>query len=293
VLVDGSSTVLPISEAILALYASRLVTDITIASSGTSGGFQKFCQAEIAIAGASRPITAAEMKFCQSNGVQCIELPVAFDGIAVVVDKNNEHVKALSVKELQRLWEPKAEGSLVQCSDLRAGLPKQRFQLAGPGLQSGTFDFFARAVVGSEHASRSDYKASEDDRELVDFVASTPGALGYFGLAYYAKNRDRLQAVAIDDGVAENGDGAIEPSPETVANGTYHRLSRPVSSMSMPAMPDATRCGIVSSSTCAPQGSLLPMSAMSRFRSRYSSWHRTASRKEKPGLFSTAMPSWA
>jgi phosphate transport system substrate-binding protein len=220
--------VLPISEAVLALYASRLVTDIEIASSGTGGGFQKFCQKQTAITGASRPITATEMKFCESNDVEYIELPVAFDGIAVVVHHHNTFMKSMTVQELKKLWETTAEGNLMQWNDLRAGLPDERIFLAGPGLKSGTFDFFTRAVIGAEHASRSDYKASEDDRELVEFVAKTPGALGYFGLAYYTQNRARLRAVAIDDGVPNNGDGAIAPNPETVANATYQPLSRPV-----------------------------------------------------------------
>jgi phosphate transport system substrate-binding protein len=228
VLIDGSSTVLPISESVRALYAPRLVSDVKITSSGTGGGFKKFCRRQTQINGASRPITATEAKLCRTHGVSYIELPVAFDGLAVVVHQDNPFLESMTVEQLKKLWEPAAEGNVMRWKDLDPRLPDASIHLAGPGLDSGTFDFFTSAVVGSEHASRSDYKASENDHELVDFVANTPGALGYFGLAYYAKNRDRLGLVAIDDGNPDNGKGAIDPSPETVVNGTYQPLSRPV-----------------------------------------------------------------
>jgi len=228
VLVDGSSTVLPISKSVLALYASRLVTDIRIEGAGTGAGFQKFCAGKTAINGASRPITATEMKLCNDNNVEYIELPIAFDGVAVVVGKANDFIESMTVDELEKLWEAAAEGNILEWSDLRKGLPETPIKLAGPGLESGTFDFFTTAVIGGEHASRSDYKASEDDQVLVDYVATTPGALAYFGLAYYAKNKDRLRAIAIDDGQVENGKAPVLPSPETVADGSYQPLSRPL-----------------------------------------------------------------
>jgi len=228
VLVDGSSTVLPISKAVLALYASHLVTDIRIEGTGTGSGFKKFCGGKTAINGASRPITTTEMRLCADNHVEYIELPIAFDGVAVVVGNDNDFLESLTVAELEKLWGAPAEGSVVQWSDLRKGLPAIPVRLAGPGLESGTFDFFTTAIIGGEHASRSDYKASEDDQELVDYVATTPGALAYFGLAYYAKNRDRLRAVPVDDGHDENGKGAIMPSPTTIADASYEPLSRPL-----------------------------------------------------------------
>lgn len=228
VLVDGSSTVLPISKAVLALYASHLVTDIRIEGSGTGSGFKKFCQGKSAINGASRPITTAEMRLCADNHVEYIELPIAFDGVAVVVGNENDFLESVTVAELKKLWEAAAEGTVLQWSDVRKGLPATPVRLAGPGIESGTFDFFTTAIIGGERASRSDYKASEDDQELVDYVATTPGALAYFGLAYYTKNRDRLRAVAIDDGHDENGKGAIMPGPATIADASYQPLSRPL-----------------------------------------------------------------
>lgn len=228
VLVDGSSTVLPISKSVLALYASRLVTDIRIEGTGTGVGFKKFCQGKTAINGASRPITSTEMKLCADHEVEYMELPIAFDGVAVVVGKESDFIESMTVAELKKLWEAPAENTLLHWSALRKGLPDTPLRLAGPGLESGTFDFFTTAVIGGEHASRSDYKASENDQELVDYVAATPGALGYFGLAYYTKNKDRLRAIAIDDGHDENGKGPVAPSPETIADGTYQPLSRPL-----------------------------------------------------------------
>ncbi len=228
VLVDGSSTVLPISEAVLALYAPRLVTDIEISASGTGGGFKKFCHRQTAISGASRPIASTEMKLCDAHGVEYIELPVAFDGVAVVVGRDNDFLESMTVAELKKLWQTTAQGNVTEWKDVRSGLPDERIRLAGPGIASGTFDFFTMAIVGAEHASRSDYRASEDDRELVDYIATTPGALGYFGLSYYIKNKDRLRAIPIDDENPDNGKGPVMPSAETVANATYQPLSRPV-----------------------------------------------------------------
>lgn len=228
VLVDGSSTVHPISESVLALYAPRLVTDVRLKASGTGAGFKRFCRGETSINGASRPINGNEMKLCAENALDFIELPVAFDGVAVVVGKQNEFLESTTVEELRKLWEPAAEGAVMRWSDLRSGFPDTPIQLAGPGLESGTFDFFTKAVVGSEHGCRSDYRASENDHELVDFIADNPNALGYFGLAYYARNKQRLRSLGVDDADDENGSGAILPSAQTVTDGSYQPLSRPI-----------------------------------------------------------------
>lgn len=228
VVIDGSSTVLPISESVLAMYAPHLVGDIEIEGHGTSAGFKNFCRKRTDINGASRPISLPEMKLCKQNSVEFIELPVAFDGVAVVASQKNTFIRSLTVAQLKKLWEPAAEGVILRWRDLDPTLPDERIELAGPGLDSGTFDFFTKAVVGEEHSSRSDYKASEDDEELVEFVAERANALGYFGLAYYTKNEKRLRIVPIDDNNDKNGDGAVEPNAETINDGTYQPLARPL-----------------------------------------------------------------
>lgn len=228
VLVDGSSTVGPISRAVLDLYASELVTDVRLETSGTGGGFKKFCRKQTAINGASRPISPTEAKLCEDNGVAFVELPVAFDGIAVVVPRTNDWAQSITVAELKKIWQPSSEGSVETWKDVRSSFPAEPLTLIGPGLESGTFDFFTQAIVGQEGESRSDYVASEIDAEIADKVASAPGGLGYFGLAHATRNAARLRIVPIDDGDDENGKGAVAPSRETVTDGTYQPLSRPV-----------------------------------------------------------------
>ncbi len=228
ILVDGSSTVGPINRAVLDLYAANLVTDIQLEISGTGGGFKKFCRKQTSINAASRPISSSETKLCDDNGVSFIELPVAFDGVAVAVPRSNTWLKSLTVAELKKMWQPSAEGSVQSWKAVRSSFPDEPLQLFGPGLDSGTFDFFTQAIVGQEGSSRSDYVASEDDNKLVGQLEAHKGGIGYFGLAYYAKNSQALRLVPIDDGVAGNGDGPIEPTRETVADGTYVPLSRPL-----------------------------------------------------------------
>jgi phosphate transport system substrate-binding protein len=226
--VDGSSTVLPITQHVAGSYAARSSTIIDAVGSGTGAGFKKLCIGKVAIVGASRPITPVEVKACGQAGIQYIEMPVAFDGIAVVVHPENTWATSLTVAELKKLWEPAAQGAVRRWSDLRAGWPDAPIALFGPGAESGTFDYFTRAIVGEEKASRGDFQASEDDDVLVAGVAADRHALGYFGFAYYQKNKDRLHLVAIDDGNPGNGDGAILPSTDTIAAGTYQPLSRPL-----------------------------------------------------------------
>lgn len=228
ILVDGSSTVFPISEGVLNLYASRLVTDVKIDVSGTGGGFKKFCRKQTTLNGASRPINPVEEKLCQNNGVHFIELPVAFDGVAVVVPHDNEWVDSLSIAELKTIWRSESEGSVLSWQDVRKSFPDQPLKLYGPGLDSGTFDFFTGAINGSEGSSRSDYTSSEDDEELVNLVANDPNGLGYFGLAYQQRNKERLRAIPVDDGIDDNGNGPILPSAESVAAGSYQPLARPL-----------------------------------------------------------------
>ncbi len=229
VVCDGSSTVYPITEAVAEEFQKENpAVRVTVGISGTGGGFKKFTRGEIDISDASRPIKASEEETAVKNQIEYIELPVAFDGLAVMVHPSNRWATWMTVKELKKLWEPAAQGKITRWSQLRAGWPDQEIHLFGPGVDSGTFDYFTEAICGKEKASRGDYTSSEDDNVLVQGIASDPLALGYFGLAYYEHNKDRLKRVAIDDQNPSNGDGPIEPSFETVSNGTYQPLARPL-----------------------------------------------------------------
>ena len=227
--IDGSSTVFPISEAVAEEFQrERDDARITVGISGTGGGFQKFCRGEIDISDASRPIKAVEREACAASRVAFIELPVAYDGLAVVVHPSNTWVASLTVAELRRLWEPAAEGKIRLWNQIRPEWPDREVHLFGAGVDSGTFDYFTEAINGKEGASRGDYTSSEDDNVIVQGVSRDEGALGYFGYAYYAENQQALKLVAIDDGNDANGTGPIAPSPETVRDGQYQPLSRPI-----------------------------------------------------------------
>jgi phosphate transport system substrate-binding protein len=222
--VDGSSTVLPISEAVAEEFAkAHPKVQPTVGKSGTGGGFKKFANGEIDITGASRPIREEEDALCKKNGIEYIEIPVAYDAMAVVVNPQNTWCDSLTVAELKKIWEPAAQGKIVNWSQVRPGFPNERLVLFGAGTDSGTFDYFTAAIVGKEKASRGDYTGSEDDDILVQGVSRAKGGLGYFGLAYYENNQDKLKLVAID-----NGSGPVKPSRETVLNGTYQPLARPL-----------------------------------------------------------------
>lgn len=224
VTIDGSSTVLPVSRAMAAAFetVNHGVT-VSIESSGTGGGFTKLCTGQVDMIGASRPINARESQDCRSHGIDFIELPIAFDSLSVVVNPQNTFAACLTVPELRKMWEPAAEGKITHWDQIRSSFPPQPLALFGPGPASGTFDYFTLAIVGQERSSRNDYRKSEDDDALVTWVAANPGALGYFGYAYYLENRDKLRPVSID-----NGRGCVEPSAQTVSDGTYQPLSRPI-----------------------------------------------------------------
>ncbi|GAB4563983.1 MAG: PstS family phosphate ABC transporter substrate-binding protein [Haliangiales bacterium] len=228
IVVDGSSTVLPISQAVAEEFEKAEGARVTVGKSGTGGGFKKFCRGEIVISGASRPIKETEREACEASGVEYIELPVAYDGIAVVLHKENDWVDHLTVDELKKMWAPESDGQITKWSQIRDGWPDENMRLFGPGLDSGTYDYFTKAVVGKEHASRTDFQPNEDDNVLVQGVSSDKLALGFFGYAYYKENTDKLKIAPIDDGDAENGDGPVVPTVETVADGTYQPLSRPI-----------------------------------------------------------------
>lgn len=221
---DGSSTVLPISEAVAEEFQKQHPkVQVPVGKSGTGGGFKKFANGEVDIIGASRPIRESEDAQCRQNGIEYIEIPVAYDAMAVVVNPQNTWCDYLTVAELKKIWEPAAEGKIKSWSQVRPGFPDEPLVLFGAGTDSGTFDYFTAAIVGKEKASRRDYNPSEDDDILVQGVSRTKGALGYFGLAYYENNRDKLKLLGID-----NGKGPVKPSRETVINGTYQPLSRPL-----------------------------------------------------------------
>jgi phosphate transport system substrate-binding protein len=225
---DGSSTVFPISEAVAEEYQKGAKSKVTVGTSGTGGGFKKFCSGEIDVADASRAIKKAEMEACAKNGVEYIELPIAYDGLAIMIHPKNDWAATMTVAELKKLWEPEAQGKVTKWSQVREGWPDKEIHLFGAGTDSGTFDYFTEAVVGKSKASRGDYTSSEDDNVLVQGISKDELALGYFGLAYYSENKDKLKLVAIDDGKDDNGKGPIEPTTTTVADGTYQPLSRPL-----------------------------------------------------------------
>jgi phosphate transport system substrate-binding protein len=228
VAVDGSSTVFPISEAVAEEFARERNTRVTVGASGTGGGFKKFCHGEIAITGASRPIKREEIELCGSVGIEYIELPVAYDGVAVVVHAGNTWIDTMTTAELAMLWAPQAQDEIERWSDIRPEWPDEEIHLFGAGVDSGTYDYFTLAIIGKQHSSRGDYTSSEDDNVLVHGIATDPLALGFFGYAYYIENKDKLKLVPIDDGKPDNGAGPIAPSPASVRDGTYQPLSRPV-----------------------------------------------------------------
>ena len=228
--IDGSSTVFPISEAMAEEFgkANPDIRTPTVGISGTGGGFQKFCRGETDISNASRPIRPAEIEACKQAGIEYIELPIAYDGIAIVVNPANSWASHVTVGELRTLWAPEAQGKVLRWNQVRTAWPNRDVHLFGAGVDSGTYDYFTEATVGKEGASRGDFTSSEDDNVIVQGVASDELALGFLPLAYVEQNRSRLKIVPVDDGTPDNGDGPITPSAETVRNGTYQPLSRPL-----------------------------------------------------------------
>lgn len=226
--IDGSSTVYPITEAVAEEFQVGRKTRVTVGVSGTGGGMKKLCNGEVAIAGASRPIKPSEVEACAANGIGFIELPVAYDGIAIAVNPSNDWAQHITVAELKALWQPEAQTNIKMWSQVRPGWPQEEIHLFGAGVDSGTYDYFTAAIVGTEHSSRGDFTSSEDDNVLVQGIASDRLALGFFGFAYYEENKDKLKVLPVDDGDPSNGAGPITPSVTTVADGTYQPLSRPI-----------------------------------------------------------------
>jgi phosphate transport system substrate-binding protein len=220
--VDGSSTVFPITEAVSEKFQEKnRRARVTVGVSGTGGGFSKFVRGETDVNDASRPITAQELQKAKKNNIRFIELPVAYDGLAVVTNTKNDWLQCLKTEELRQIWKP---GSNVDTwSDVRDSFPDRPVKLYGSGTASGTYDYFTEAVMGEADASRTDFTASEDDNVLVQGIQGDPGALGFFGLSYYLNNQEQLKLIEID-----NGDGCVKPSEKTVRTGKYQPLSRPL-----------------------------------------------------------------
>jgi phosphate transport system substrate-binding protein len=224
--IDGSSTVYPVTEAMAEEFQkANPGIRVTVGISGTGGGFKRFCAGEIDISDASRPITAAEAATCKANGIEFIELPVALDALAVVINPRNTWVDTLTVEELKTIWRPEAQGKVTNWNQVRASFPDRPLKLFGAGTDSGTYDYFTQAIVGVEHSSRGDFTASEDDNVLVQGVSGDVNALGFFGLAYYVENADKLKAVPVK---ANQNAAAVSPSVETAKSGAYQPLSRPI-----------------------------------------------------------------
>jgi len=225
--IDGSSTVFPITEAVAEEFqkSKKGAVRVTVGISGTGGGFKKFCRGETDISDASRPILKAEMDECRKNGIEYMELPVAYDALTVVINPKNTFIKSLTVAELKKIWEPGAQGKITHWNQVNPAWPNAPIKLFGAGSDSGTFDYFTEAITGKAKASRGDYTASEDDNVLVQGVQRDVNALGYFGFAYFAENKDKLKSVPI---VEKDGKPAVSPSLETVINGTYQPLARPI-----------------------------------------------------------------
>ncbi|HEX7117587.1 MAG TPA: PstS family phosphate ABC transporter substrate-binding protein [Longimicrobiales bacterium] len=251
--VDGSSTVYPITEAVAEEFTIETGGDVrvTVGVSGTGGGFKRFCAGETAVSNASRPIKASERAACEQAGIEYVELPVAYDGIAVVVNPASTFVQCLTTQELRRLWAPAS--TVRRWSDIRPAWPAAEIRLYGPGTDSGTFDYFTAEVVGEEGASRADYTASENDNVLVQGVTGDPNALGYFGFAYYEENTGRLRLLGVDGGA-----GCVRPTRESIKSGEYP-LSRPIfiyvntAALQRPAVAAFVRFYLETAGTLAPE----------------------------------------
>lgn len=220
VVADGSSTVAPLAEAAAGLFAEvEPNVNVTVATSGTGGGFEKFCAGETDISDASRPIKDEEKEACAANGIEFTEVIVANDGLSIVVNPENDWAENLTVEQLAKIWAPESEGVVLSWKDVDPSFPDVPLELFGPGTDSGTFDYFTDEINGEEGASRTDYSASEDDNVIVQGVSGSEGALGYFGLSYAEENADAIKLVSVD---------GVFPSSETVIDGTYTPLGRPL-----------------------------------------------------------------
>ena len=224
VVIDGSSTVAPLTEAAADLYRDvEAGVNVTVATSGTGGGFEKFCAGETDLSNASRGIKDEEAALCAENGIEFTEIIVANDGLAVVVPAENDFVQCLTVEQLNTIWGPEAEGTITSWNQVDPSFPDVELALFGPGTDSGTFDYFTKEINGEEGAIRTDYSPSEDDNVLVQGISGAEGGLGFFGLSYVTENADLVRAVDVD-----GGEGCVAASEESVQDGSYTPLGRPL-----------------------------------------------------------------
>ena len=223
--IDGSSTVFPITEAVAEEFGDLTDGNVraVVGISGTGGGFKKFCANETVISDASRPIKQKEVDLCAAAGIEYIELPVAIDGLSVLVNPANDFVDCLTIEQLNMIWKPESEGVVMTWDQVDPSFPNEEIKLYAPGVDSGTFDYFTEAINGDGGVSRGDFVASEDDNVLVQGISGDKYSLGYFGYAYYVENQDKLKVVPIDGGA-----GCITPTDDAINNGSYAPLSRPL-----------------------------------------------------------------
>lgn len=225
--IDGSSTVFPIAEAFAEEFQKlkKGSVRVTVGVSGTGGGFKKFCRGETDISNGSRPILRSEIDECAKNGISFIEMPIAFDALTVAVSPKNNFIECMTIAQLKKIWEPAAQGKVMNFSDVDPKWPNAKISLFGAGADSGTFDYFTEAVNGKAKATRADFTASEDDNVLVQGIERDANSLGYIPYAYYEPHKAQLKAVAIDEG---KGKGCVKPSLEAVTAGLYNPLARPL-----------------------------------------------------------------
>ena len=258
---DGSSTVFPITEAVAEEYRNENPNvRAVIGFSGTGGGFKKLAAGEIDICDASRTIKGEERATCEANGIEFIELEIAFDGLSVVVNPANDWCDCLTVEQLKAIWQP--ESAITKWSDLNPEWPEEKIDLFGAGTDSGTFDYFTEVIVGEAKASRADYTPSEDDNMLVTGVEGSKYSLGYFGYAYYGENKERLKLLGVD-----SGDGkCVQPSEATVRSNEYKPLSRPLyiyvnkASLKKPEIVEFVKYYIDTVGKMAPEVGYVPVS---------------------------------
>lgn len=270
VVVDGSSTVFPITEAVAEEFQKEYKGKykVTVGTKGTGGGFKRFCRGETDVQNASRPILKVELDACKQADVKFIELPIAYDATVVVVHPKNDWIKDITVDELKKIWEPSAQGKVTKWNQVNPKWPDQAFKLFGAGSDSGTFDYFTEAIVGKAKSSRGDYTASEDDNTLVQGVSQEKNAIGYIPMAYYMGNKDKLKAVGIirTDKKGKVLSGVL-PSRETVENGSYNPLSRPIfiyvsqKALSKPEVKEYTQFFMKNAPALVPSVQYVPLPA--------------------------------
>ena len=224
IIIDGSSTVTPLMT--IAAEDFQLANPqvrVTVATSGTGGGFEKFCVGETDVSMASRPISEDESSACAENGIEPVEFIVANDALSVIVNPGNDWTSCLTVDQLNTIWAPESEGIVNNWSQIDSSFPDQPLELFGAGSDSGTFDYFTDEINGQEGAIRTDYNPSEDDNVTIVGVEGDVGALGFLGLSYVLENEGRISALEVD-----GGNGCVAPSAETVIDGSYTPLGRPL-----------------------------------------------------------------